>query len=648
MKKEIFIILLLVTICHLHSYAYDTTKENTLLQQLNAAAPNDTIKLNILEQLTNITSNEPERHLYYINSLLSEAEKQKNDIYKCKAYLAHIAITFNAYDIEAVNKWVALLVPLAYKTKQYDSMFQGKRAALDILNIKGEYERAEKEAFKMLKEAQELKCNLGIAYAYQSLGYAYGFTHRFKKAADTWEKAYTIASKNDLYTATREICDRLINIYTLLNNKKKELEYIRNQETVLNKQIQNTTSIESSYNNEILLNKLHYLNYYLDSNDLTEAEKYIHLSEKYFSNVSSMYEAHYRKSRLSYFWKKDNLPQALLEIDTLISILKIPVENNQWKFTKAHLLASMGKQKEALALYKIIWPEKDSLQLAVINQQTEQLKKDYDADTLLLKKENINHTTQLSFIILIVAISLILIWFMIHTYRIQSTLSKAEKEQRKLSNDMELANVAKERFMSNISTAINVPLNSVLENSLILASDEVINPEDRKIISQTITITSGELMKLINNILDLSRLEAGMMKYNISDIEVISIVRDIINIAPSNDNAPKIISQLPQGSLVWSRIDNNRLIQIVKTLIEKADSANNQITVDIEINKKEKAITINVNNSFLSMANPPQEVIIYNEINSMIVTHFKGTYDIQTDKKNIRFTLPIINIQEEV
>lgn len=646
MKKQIFIILLSLIACHLHSYAYDTAQENTLLQKLNAAAPNDTIKLNILYQLTDISINEPERRLYYINSLLTEAEKQKNDIYKCKAYLFLIGISFNTYDVEAVNKWVALLVPLAHKTKQYDSMFRGKRVAIDILNIKGEYELAEKEASKMMKEAKELKNNLGIVYSYQSLGYAYAFTYRYEKATEAWEKAYAISSQNNFFGATGEICDRLISIYTILNNNEKRLEYIRNQEMTFKKAIQRNPLFESSYNNDLLLNYVHYLDYYLDTNDLTEAEKYIKLSEKLFLNVPSVYQAIYHKARFMYFWKKDNLTQALTEVDALIEVLKIPTENIIYKFNKALLLIKLGRQKEALALYKVIWPEKDSLQLAIINQQTEQLKKDYETDTLKLKKESINHTTQLSFIVLIVIISLILIWFMIHTYRIQSTLSKAEKEQRKLSNDMELANVAKERFMSNISSAINIPLNSVLENSLILASDEDINPKERKIISQTITATSNELMKLINNILDLSRLEAGMMKYNISEIEVISMVRDIINIAPSNTNAPKIVSQIPQGSLVWLSIDNNRLIQVIKTLIEKSQSVDNPITVNIETQKKERTITINVCNSFLSMVNPPQEIIIYNAINSMLIAHFEGTYEIHTDKKLISFTLPFINIQD--
>lgn len=74
---------------------------------------------------------------------------------------------------------------------------------------------------------------------------------------------------------------------------------------------------------------------------------------------------------------------------------------------------------------------------------------------------------------------------------------------RRMAEETEQANVAKELFLSTISTAISRPLNEVVDGSMALATDNVIDMEDRKRISGSIDKTSTKLMELINNILDL-------------------------------------------------------------------------------------------------------------------------------------------------
>lgn len=630
MKKIIYIIYLLVFTSYSQVFAYDTKQENVLLQRLNSA-PNDTTKLAILYDLVDITTDEPERNTHYINVLLEEAEKQKNSYYKCQAYLFHIVIAFNMYDVEAVSKWNDLLEPIAREAKLYSFMFEGRRAAIDILNTRRQYILAEKEAKKMLKEGIALKSDIGIAYAYQSLGYVKGFNFQYEESAAYFEKSYAIFNKLNRIESINEVCDRLIGIYSILKKYPQRLLAIQKQEAIVQQYVDKTASDQKE---NYLVNYLNYLNYYLDVDDLKEAERYLHLTEQYYIKGYLVYEDIYRSARISYFYKKKNMIQAITEIDTFLLASSDADTKNMWELRKAQILKDMGNYQEALMLYKKTWPIKDSLKIDLLDKQTIQLKKDYNADALLLKKQKTNNIAQISFIVLIVLILLILVWFMIHTYRVQRTLSKAEKEQIKLNHDMELANIAKEKFIANISSSIRKPLNSVLKNSLILASCQKLDLEERKMISESIITTSDQLIKLINHILDLSHLEAKMMRYNINNIELTSILKNLVT------EGRHATIQMEQDKLIWTRADNDRLIKVIQSVIERPRSTN-PISIEVTLLHKEE-IRIIINESPLAISDPSQEVIINNEINGMIIADFKGKYVVNNSTGSICITLPAV------
>ena len=149
-------------------------------------------------------------------------------------------------------------------------------------------------------------------------------------------------------------------------------------------------------------------------------------------------------------------------------------------------------------------------------------------DVYLLQQEKERNYRYLQIIIisfLIVSIIAITV-FIVYTYRARRKLERDEAEMRRMTDEVELANSAKERFLSNISTSISQPLDEVVGNSLLLASERQIEDQQRVAISEVINKTSSDLMQLINNILDLSRLEAGMMRFILSDVEIFSLIQD--------------------------------------------------------------------------------------------------------------------------
>ena len=88
---------------------------------------------------------------------------------------------------------------------------------------------------------------------------------------------------------------------------------------------------------------------------------------------------------------------------------------------------------------------------------------------------------------------------------------QALEEARKLAVEANL----KESFLANMSHEIRTPLNAIVGFSNLLASDEEFEEEDRKMFIDTINKNNDLLLKLINDILDISRIESGQMAFSI-------------------------------------------------------------------------------------------------------------------------------------
>lgn len=151
-------------------------------------------------------------------------------------------------------------------------------------------------------------------------------------------------------------------------------------------------------------------------------------------------------------------------------------------------------------------------------------------------------------------------------------LSKAIAEAQKARAVAEEANKAKSTFLANMSHELRTPMNAIIGYSEMLLEDlQASNPIDY--VSDLLKIHSSavHLLSLINEILDLSKIEAGKMELFLEDIHLSSIIEEITNtVQPIVDkNANKLYIHFAEW-IPMIKADSIKLRQILLNLLSNA------------------------------------------------------------------------------
>jgi PAS domain S-box-containing protein len=159
---------------------------------------------------------------------------------------------------------------------------------------------------------------------------------------------------------------------------------------------------------------------------------------------------------------------------------------------------------------------------------------------------------------------------------------KHETELKLARNEAEKANKAKSEFISRMSHELRTPMNSILGFAQLFSMGEL-SPVQRRGVDHILT-SGNHLLKLINEVLDISKIEAGKMSLSVEQIKVKEAISEAIDLVhPLTINPQITICYIPHETDDLSiKADKQRVIQVLVNILTNA----------IKYNKKGGTVTV--------------------------------------------------------
>jgi PAS domain S-box-containing protein len=194
--------------------------------------------------------------------------------------------------------------------------------------------------------------------------------------------------------------------------------------------------------------------------------------------------------------------------------------------------------------------------------------------------------------------------------RAEAKLQQAKKAAEEAKRAAEIANQAKSAFLANMSHELRTPLNGILGYTQILNRDRMLTGSQKEGI-QIIHRSGEHLLTLINDILDLSKIEAGkleMMPVDFHLPEFLQSIADLMKMRAEQKGivfSYEILYQLPTAV----RTDEKRLRQVLLNLLSNAVKFTEQGSVTFKVIYYSSRIRFEVEDTGIGIPNDHLEMV---------------------------------------
>ncbi len=176
----------------------------------------------------------------------------------------------------------------------------------------------------------------------------------------------------------------------------------------------------------------------------------------------------------------------------------------------------------------------------------------------------------------------------IWTWRDITQSKHAEEEIIKSRNEAVKANLAKSEFLSRMSHELRTPMNSILGFAQLMKMGEL-NAAHKKGVDHILK-SGTHLLYLINEILDISRIEAGRLTLSLEPVQLNSIILEVLDIVQHNAAQRDLKTKVEDSSdiMLFVKADRQRLKQVLLNLINngvKYNRIGGNLTISAELRK---------------------------------------------------------------
>ena len=520
------------------------------------------------------------------------ASATPNKLDTLKAFLRKKILYDEYVPVDSVICWSENILPTIKTNNRNDeNYFLLQLQLANAYTLRGDISLAIDRARLMYEEAKETEYEFGIAVANQAIGDAYTIANQCDKALDSYRDA--LKELNHLSQQHPYRIQLLLKISNALQRKgqlEKAQKILHDIEQTLQKQPDYATCFFAN---------IEKANYAISHGHLSKA--YLKEAAAYLHNMDSIYRIHPEKfycfhlkyTTAAYYramgnWNRMYWNKALQLYEELRQEYTVNKQSAYYRWITQetiYLYKIQGKSMAACLLYQELYSTVDTLTAEGYVRQINILRAKYQIDQMeIASREEHNKfiTGILTGSILLVFI-FIIITIMLRKQRQEIALSTQKLEH--LRTNAENATSAKSIFLSNMSHEIRTPLNALSGFSSLLTEENLDN-ETRRQCNEVILQNSELLLKLINDVIDLSSLEFGKIQFCINKHNVVNICQNVIDTVSKIKQTQAAICFITELKGMDIETDDARLQQVLINLLINATKFTPQGSIILELRKQ--------------------------------------------------------------
>lgn len=498
----------------------------------------------------------------------------------------------DSISIDSVIAWSEQLLPTQQSNEDRTTYFLLQLQLANAYTLRGDISLATNRAQLMYEEAKATDYQFGMVVANQAIGDAYNtIANMGDKALESYQDALTeLSNISDQHPYRAQLLLKMSNVLQRKGRLEEAEKILEELEKILYQEPDYPTDfffcIEKT---NFAISHGHLSQDYLD-----EANIWLHKMDSIYQlHPEKFYRFHLDYTTAAYYramgnWDKQYWKQALDIYSKLQAEYSGNKRSTYYRWTsleKIYLCKIQGMAMEACQIYQELYPPIDTLASQSYIRQINTIKAKYQVDKA--ETASNNEYNKIITSILVGTMALVTLFVLL------AILLKRQREKVKLSTqklatsriNAENAMRAKSVFLSNMSHEIRTPLNALSGFSSLL-TEEGLDDETRRQCNEVIQQNSELLLKLINDVIDLSSLEFGKLQFCIAQHDAVSICRNVIDTVNKVKQTQAELTFTTELEEMPIETDDSRLQQVLINLLINATKFTPQGSIVLKLEKE--------------------------------------------------------------
>ena len=498
----------------------------------------------------------------------------------------------DSISIDSVIAWSEQLLPTQQSNEDRTTYFLLHLQLANAYTLRGDISLATNRAQLMYEEAKATDYKFGMVVANQAIGDAYNtIANMGDKALESYQDALTeLSNISDQHPYRAQLLLKMSNVLQRKGRLEEAEKILEELEKILYQEPDYPTDfffcIEKT---NFAISHGHLSQDYLD-----EANIWLHKMDSIYQlHPEKFYRFHLDYTTAAYYramgnWDKQYWKQALDIYSKLQAEYSGNKRSTYYRWTsleKIYLCKIQGMAMEACRIYQELYPPIDTLASQSYIRQINTIKAKYQVDKA--ETASNNEYNKIITSILVGTMALVTLFVLL------AILLKRQREKVKLSTqklatsriNAENAMRAKSVFLSNMSHEIRTPLNALSGFSSLL-TEEGLDDETRRQCNEVIQQNSELLLKLINDVIDLSSLEFGKLQFCIAQHDAVSICRNVIDTVNKVKQTQAELTFTTELEEMPIETDDSRLQQVLINLLINATKFTPQGSIVLKLEKE--------------------------------------------------------------